>query len=139
VVLLSAHFQGYCRDLYTEAAMVIASKVRPALRLLIQQQFTAHRKLDRGNPNLQNLMDDFNCIGLNLDLTAEPANQLRLSHLTDLNKWRNVAAHQGKTAPSGIPLNILSLNAWQTSCDGLAVSLDATVYNHLGRLLKRAP
>jgi hypothetical protein len=55
VVLLSAHFQGLCRDLYTEAAEVIASKVRPALRLLIQQQFTAHRKLDRGNPNHEHL------------------------------------------------------------------------------------
>lgn len=46
VMLLSAHFQGYCRDLCTEAAYVIASKVRPALRVLIQVQFTAHRRLD---------------------------------------------------------------------------------------------
>ena len=28
VVLLSAHFQGFCRDLYTEAAIVVVSKVR---------------------------------------------------------------------------------------------------------------
>jgi hypothetical protein len=119
--------------------MVIASKVRPALRPLIQQQFTAHRKLDRGNPNLQNLKNDFNCLGLTLDLTADPANLPRLSHLSDLNKWRNVAAHQGKTAPPGVPLNLLSLKAWQTSCEGLAVSLEDTVYNHLRRILKRAP
>jgi hypothetical protein len=33
VVLLSAHFQGFCRDLCTEAAQVITSKVRPSLQL----------------------------------------------------------------------------------------------------------
>ena len=55
VVLLSAHFQGFCRDLYTEAVLIIASKVRPALRLLIQEQFTAHRRLDRGNPTHNHL------------------------------------------------------------------------------------
>ena len=31
VVLLERHFQGFCRDLYTEAAQIIASKVRRSL------------------------------------------------------------------------------------------------------------
>src|ERR1700722_14573138 len=57
VLLLSAHFQGFCRDLYTEAAQIVVSRVRPRLRLLILEQFTAHRKLDHGNPNLQNIRD----------------------------------------------------------------------------------
>jgi hypothetical protein len=48
VLLLSAHLQGFCRDLCIEAAQVIASKVRPSLQLLIQNQFSAHRSLDRG-------------------------------------------------------------------------------------------
>ena len=33
VLLLSAHFQGYCRDLYTEAAQIIALKVRATLQV----------------------------------------------------------------------------------------------------------
>ncbi len=140
VVLLSAHFQGFCRDLYTEAAQVIASKVRLRLRQLIQEQFTAHRKLERGNPNLQHLKDDFNRFGFTLDLAAaHPANALRLDHLSALNKWRNVAAHQGTTAPAGIPLNLPSLQAWRMSCDGLAASLDDIVYNELRKVLRRAP
>src|SRR5437868_3449908 len=53
VLLLSAHFQGFCRDLYTECAQIIGSKVRRSLRSLIQAQFTTHRKRDHGNPNLQ--------------------------------------------------------------------------------------
>src|SRR5262249_10309443 len=106
VMSLSAHFQGFCRDLNTEAAQVIASKVRPALQPLIQQQFIAHRKLDRGNPTLQHLRDDFERFGFMLDLAADPANRPRLNHLAALNQWRNVAAHQQPTAPVGIPLNL---------------------------------
>jgi hypothetical protein len=42
-VLLSAHFQGFCRDLYTEAAQFMASKVRRTLQVLIQARFTLSR------------------------------------------------------------------------------------------------
>src|SRR5262245_14036415 len=34
ILLLSAHFRGFCRDLYTECAQVVASKVRATLRIL---------------------------------------------------------------------------------------------------------
>jgi hypothetical protein len=50
IMLLSAHFQGFCRDLYTESAQITAFRVRATLRILIQAQFTAHRALDHGNP-----------------------------------------------------------------------------------------
>jgi hypothetical protein len=139
VVLLSAHFQGFCRDLYTEAAQIIAAKLRLRLRVMIFEQFTAHRKLDRGNPTHDHLKEDFKCFGFKLDLAVDPANALRLGHLSALNKWRNVAAHQGATAPAGIPLNLPSLRTWRTSCDGLASSLDAILYNQLRRILRRTP
>jgi hypothetical protein len=139
VVLLSAHFQGYCRDLYTEAAVVIASKVRPALRRVLQIQFTAHRKLDHGNPTLEHLKEDFKRFGFTLDLAADPTNAPRLVDLSALNKWRNVAAHHSSTPPVGIPLNLLSLQSWRASCDGLATTLDGIVYNELRKLLRRAP
>ncbi|HTU18102.1 MAG TPA: HEPN domain-containing protein [Gemmataceae bacterium] len=139
VVLLSAHFQGFCRDLCTEAAVVIASKVRPSLRLLIQDQFTANRKLDRGNPTHEHLKEDFERFGFALDLRVDPANRPRLDDLSALNKWRNVAAHQGKTLPAGILLDLPSLRGWRASCDGLATPLDATLYNQLRRILRRAP
>lgn len=139
VMLLSAHFQGFSRDLYTECAQVIASKVRTSLRLIIQAQFTAHRKLDHGNPSHENLKADFNRFGFTLDLSSDPANSPRLAHLSALNKWRNVAAHQGTTAPAGIPLELPSLRMWRTSCDALATSLDDVLYNQLKTILRRAP
>jgi hypothetical protein len=138
VVLLSAHFQGFCRDLHTEAGQVIASKVRPRLRPLIQAQFSAHRSLDHGNPNVENLRKDFNRFGFTLDLAADLANLARLQDLAALNRWRNVAAHQGKI-PAGAPLNFPSLQARRNSCNGLATSLDAVLYNELRKLLRRAP
>jgi hypothetical protein len=137
-VLLSAHFQGFCRDLYTEAAQVIVSKVRRSLQLLIQDQFTAHRKLDHGNPTHDHLKEDFKRFGFTLDLALDPANVPRLKHLSDLNKCRNAAAHQ-ETVPAGIRLDLPSLQAWARSCDGLATSLDALLYNHLRKILKRPP
>jgi hypothetical protein len=113
VVLLSAHFQGFCRNLYTEATQIIVSKVRPTLQVLIQAQFSAHRALDHGNPNADNIAKDFDRFGFDIKaaLAADPANALRRQHLATLNRWRNVAAHQGTTLPPGGPLSLPALQA----------------------------
>lgn len=138
-LLLSAHFQGFCRDLYSEAAQVVALKVRATLQVLVQSQFTAHRALDHGNPNLHNLRKDYERFGFRLNLPAhDPANQLRLQHLAGLNDWRNVAAHHGTIPAAGIP-PLAELRGWRNSCDGLATSLDRIMYNQLRRLLRREP
>lgn len=139
VLLLSAHFQGFCRDLYTESAQTIVSKVRVRLRRVIAEQFAAHRKLDHGNPNIQNLGIDFGRFGFSLDLAAaDPANLPRVAHLGQLNKWRNAAAHHGNI-PAGAPLDIPTLRSWRTSCEGLATSLDGIMYTELRRILRRQP
>jgi hypothetical protein len=103
--------------------------VRPRLQLLIQDQFTAHRVLDHGNPNADNIARNFNRFGFDLkrELDADPANTPRRQHLAVLNQWRNVAAHQGTTLPPGGPLTLASVQAWRSSCDGLAASLDGIV------------
>lgn len=141
VVLLSAHFQGFCRDLYVEAAQIIAFRVKPRLRLLILAQFSAHRALNHGNPNADNIAKDFDRFGFDLraEINADPANTLRRQHLALLNQWRNVAAHQGTPLPIGGPLILARLHEWQRSCDGLATSLDGIMYNQLRRMLRRKP
>jgi hypothetical protein len=139
ILLLSAHFQGLCRDLYTESAQFIASKVRPTLRVLVQEQFTANRNLDRGNPTLANLKADFERFRLSLDMSAhDPANHARLVHLSELNRWRNIAAHHGTVPPTGLP-SLTTIRGWTNSCSGLATSLDGIMYNHLRRILRRQP
>ena len=141
VVLLSAHFQGFCRDLYTEAAQLIAFGVRPRLRLLLVAQFSARRVLDHGNPNIDNIAKDFDRFGFDLraEINTDPANASRQQHLATLNQWRNVAAHQGTALPAGGPLTLPTLQAWRQSCSGLATSLDAIMYNEVRMILRRKP
>jgi hypothetical protein len=140
VLLRSAHFQGFCRNLYLECAQIVVSKGRPTLQFLIQAQFAAHLRLDHGNPNLQNLRDDFERFGFTLDLgAAAPANLARLQDLAVLNRWRNLAAHHGTIPASAPVLNLPSLRAWRTACDGLATSLDGIMYNEMRRILRRSP
>jgi len=141
VLALSAHFQGFCRDLLTEASQVLVSKLRrPALETLFLVQFTARRKIDHGNPNLANLKADFKRFGFELNLAAAgPSNPARLADLARLNAWRNIAAHQGKPTPAAGPLTFPLVQAWRTSCDGLATSLDAILYNELRKILRRKP
>ena len=118
---------------------VVVSKVRLSLQPLMQRQFTAHLKLNRGNPNLENLKVDFRRFGFTLDLAAaSPTNPAHLQNLTALNRWRNVAAHHGVIPAGTPPLILSSLQAWRLSCDRLANSLDVILYNELRRLLKRA-
>jgi hypothetical protein len=139
VLLLSAHFQGYCRDIHSESAQVIVSKLRRRLQNLVQEQFTAHRKLDRGNPNIENLKADFGRFVFALDFpAADPANSMRLRHLKELNTWRNVSAHHD-IPPQGPPLDLPTIQAWRGSGDGLATSLDGIMYNRLRRILRRKP
>ena len=140
VLLLSAHFQGFCHNFYRECSQVVVSKVRLRLQALIQAQFTVHRKLDHGNPNLQNLREDFERFGFTLDLAAaDPANSARLQDLALLNRWRNVAAHHGTMPTGALALDLPLLQAWRRSCDGLATSLGEVMYNELRKVLRRAP
>jgi len=141
VMALSAHFQGFCRDLCTECSQIIVSKLRrPVLEVIIAEHFAAHRSLDRGNPNVENLIADFKRFGFRLDFVAvDPANAARLAHLSTLNAWRNIAAHQGRPTPAAGPLTLPLVQAWRHSCDGLAISLDDIMYNQLRTILRRKP
>jgi hypothetical protein len=141
VTLLSAHFQGFCRDLYTESAQVVASKARPSLRALTQSQFTTALKVDHGNPNLDNLAADFDRFGFNLvrTATAHPQFPGRREHLRQLNQWRNAIAHHSPPPATIPPLTLSLVRDWRASCDGLATHFTAMMYNQLRHVLRRAP
>ena len=139
VLLLSAHFQGFCRDLYAECAPIVVSKTRVTLQPLIQGQFTSNLRLDHGNPTVKSLKEDFERFDFPLHLsTADPANPARITLLDRMNKWRNTAAHHGNP-PAGIPLELPSLHDWRNACAGMATSLDGIMYTELRRILRRQP
>jgi hypothetical protein len=139
VLLLSAHFQGFCRDLYTECAQIVGGTMPPALQSMIQMQCTASLALDRGNPNRENLRRDFERFGAPLNwVAADPANHGRLQDLERLNGWRNVAAHYSVLPPGGLPSHA-DLQNWWNSCDGIAIFLDGFMYNQLQAVLAIEP
>jgi hypothetical protein len=139
IVLLSAHFQGFCRDLYTECAQIVAATLPFSVQVVAQTQFTASLALDRGNPNRNSIQRDFDRFGIPLDLNgADPANHARLIDLGNLNEWRNIVAHHNAVPPGGVPSRA-DLQRWWNSCNGLATSLDGIMYHQLQRILGNAP
>jgi len=140
VMLLSGHFQGFCRDLYTECIQIVASHIPPGLQATIQAQFSAELKINSSNPTVETIRKDFERFAFTLDFDTDPANGPRVTHLGHLNKWRNAIAHQKATAPAGVPaLTLASVQGWRASCDGLATWLDGVMYNEMRRILGAAP
>ncbi|HEY1786186.1 MAG TPA: hypothetical protein VGG30_11575, partial [Pirellulales bacterium] len=143
VMLVSGHFQGFCRDLYTECAQLCAAAVPATMRTTIQAQFAAGLELNQRNPTRENIRDDFERFGFHLDLgAAAPGNPQNLIHLQHLNYWRNHAAHQKATPPpAAVPavLTLADIQAWRASCDGLAISLDDIMERELTAILGVAP
>jgi hypothetical protein len=143
VMHLSAHFQGFCRDLYTQCAQIWIAAIPAGLKATAQAQFSAHLALEKGNPTYDNIKRDFNRFGFLLDLrAADPLNPQRVTDLGHLNDWRNKAAHQG-TQPlaSGVPaaLTLPLVQSWRAACAGLAASLDGVMYTELLRIMGGAP
>src|ERR1700722_13432573 len=58
-MLLSAHFQGFCRALYTECSQILGATLAIGVQSAIQTQFSAKLGLNRNNPTVQTIREDF--------------------------------------------------------------------------------
>jgi hypothetical protein len=137
-VLLSSHFQGFCRDLHTECADFLSRVITPApLQATIQAEWYRNRKLDQGNPNPGNIGADFNRFGVVLWRSVQAVdvrNVQRQRLLEALNEWRNAIAHQAfDPAKLGgtTTLQLATVRAWRTACNGLAHSFDAVMHDFI--------
>lgn len=144
VVLLSANFQGYCRDLYTECALAVLASVIPGpVQAMFIRQCMARRELDGSNARYENVRSDFERFGLDLPTELKARAPLIAAIVTDLghlNQWRNHVAHDNPTPPAhGGPLTLAVVQAWRASCETFAVTLDAVMYDHLKVLMGNAP
>lgn len=140
VLHLSAHFQGFCRDLYTEASQVCIALMPPGLHATAQLQFLGHLAMETGNPSHVNLKRDFGRFGFALSLHA--TNAAEVTALGHLNAWRNKAAHQGtRPLPSGVPgaISLATVQGWKSSCDRLASALDGIMQIELQRITGSPP
>lgn len=137
---LSADFQGYCRDLYTEAAQCVVDRVRSVgLRSIVQAQFLSDIKLDRSNPTLDTLSDDFRRFGI-LDVRAaigsgSPADAQK-GLLKEMNRCRNQCVH-GEPKIAGLTFS--NIRAWRGACDWIVTRLNAIVYTQLRRAFRASP
>jgi hypothetical protein len=140
VTLLSAHFQGFCRDLYTEASLKVVARIKQVgLRPIVQAQFAAGLKLDKANPTLDALSEDYRRFGI-ADLRAavgtDPLANTHKGRLKAMNGCRNKCAHGEPTIPE---LLLANIRDWRNSCDWLASRLNAVVYDKLWSAFRAAP
>lgn len=143
-ILLSAEFQGFCKELHRECAEYIVSLAPVAVQDVLLQQFLAHRLLDRGNPNPGNLGADFGRLGFHfwkvLDTAESRAPDWRHG-LESLNNWRNAIAHHdyNTTRLGGTILRVRQVREWRTVCRRLARLFDAELARQLDTLTGRKP
>ncbi len=136
-VLLSAHFQGFCRDLHAECVDRLVRCIEPAtFRPALRVEFGFARRLDRGNPNPGNIGADFNRLGLffwDEVCGADVRNALRQRKLEELSGWRNAIAHQDLERwtlhPPSLTLRVIQ--GWRRSCNALARSLDLVMSRYI--------
>ena len=144
-VLLSSHFQGFCRDLHTECVQHIVQKVPAPLQNVVRGEFVRDRKLDRGNPNPGNIGADFARLSLLIwdkVRALDRRNDGRKRLLDVLNNWRNAIGHQdfdpaklgGRTT-----LRLQDVNGWRRACDQLARAFDKVTRSHLKALVGTPP
>lgn len=138
VMLLSSHFQGFCRDLHSESVSHLVAAVQPVhLQQALQAEFALHRRLDRGNPQKGNIGADFNRLGLSFWAAVQAVdgrNASRINRLEELNIWRNAIAHQDFTDVRLSGANTIQLSAvrsWRRACRGLANSFDRVMRDHI--------
>ena len=129
-VLLSAQFQGFCRDLHDEGADLLIQLTTPAsLWETFKDALVWNRKLDAGNPNPGNIGSDFNRFKVKFWVevrTVDARNKSRFERLEDLNRWRNAIAHQDFDPRVLGPgqLRLETVQEWRSACEGLAISFD---------------
>jgi hypothetical protein len=146
-VLLSAQFQGFCRDLHSECADYLVTLVpHPDLQETLCDNLLFGRRLDRGNPNTGNIGSDFSRFGLRfwaLVDACQSENAARRNALEELNEWRNAIAHQDFSASmmraGRASLTLAQVRGWRKACEGLARTFDEVLRDHLAALVGTAP
>jgi hypothetical protein len=144
-VLLSAQFQGFCRDLHDESADRLVQSTTPAnLWDTFKAALVWNRRLDTGNPNPGNIGSDFNRFDLIFwdDVrTVDARNHGRFHRLEELNRWRNAIAHQDfdpRVLGPGL-LRLEKVQGWRSACEGLAISFDRVLRVRLHRATGISP
>lgn len=129
LVMLSSHFQQFCRDLHSEAVDLP----------IVLSSLTSDRKLDRGNPTPGNLGSDFGRLGMAFwpDVNAlHRQNAARARRLELMGYWRNAIAHQdfagnARHLEGRTEITLADVRQFRSTCEALARGFDRAVLAHI--------
>lgn len=143
-VLLASQFQGFCRDLHSEAADVLANATTPAsLGPMMRERLIAGRQLDRGNAHPGSIGSDFGrffTIPFWEELDAASLRfEQRRAQLDALNAWRNAIAHQDFVGVGLVRLRVAQVRLWRAACRDLARAFDRVLRRRLRTLVGSRP
>ena len=141
-MMVSSQFQGFCRDLHSEAADLVSAQgaVHDPRRVILRVRLTEGRQLDSRNPNPGSIGSDFNRFGIKFwdaVIVRHPRNSILQKRLEALNVWRNAIVHQDFTAPElggRSTLQILEVRQWRSACGSLASEFDRVMADYLATM-----
>lgn len=148
IVVLASQFQGYCRDLHSEAAVFLAGLTPSNLAPLIEGSLTLGRYLDRGNPNAGNLGNDFARFGFDFWQAmygADSRNRRRRERLEQVMIWRNSIAHDARISQDnqqkieGTNPTLTWGKCWRRALGALADSADVVARDEIAALVGQEP
>lgn len=146
VVLLSSHFQRFCRALHTECVEhLIGAPQYAAIRLILYSSLVEGRKLNWGNPNAGNIGSDYARLGLDIWSgvhVASSRSEKRQRKLEQLNHWRNAVAHHDFDKPrlgGRRELTLSEVREWRRACNALALDFDRVAHAYLLGITGQAP
>lgn len=148
-VLIAAHFQGFCRDLHSEAADYVIRQTSaqvPGMAYWIAQ-LVHERALDKRSATAGHIGSDFGRFGFSIWKETKEQdwrNEKRHAHLESLSKWRNAIAHQNFDRATlgdeaGSPLRLARVRVWRDACTGLARSFDDVVRVRVREMVRTDP
>jgi hypothetical protein len=144
-IRLAAEFQGFCRDLHDDAAIVIADSLANEYGARIPVLLSAlvrGRKLDVGNAGPGNIGNDFANLGMSLwpDVYARyPVRGPKWNTVLErLNDVRNAVAHSDSAKLAEVkrlqPLTLATFRRWRGSLNTAASGFDKVVAAYLSYL-----
>lgn len=145
VLLLSAEFQGFCRDVHDEVVSHIASVTPPGVRPLVRNALRSVRRLDRANPDESTLAVDFRLLGFELWDECASRSARTAGHrerLRTLMAWRNAIAHSDFTKPAlggRTRINLSEIRRIRSSLNRLVDLIDGVAYDEIRRQTGTSP
>lgn len=146
VLLLSAQFQGFCRELHVGAVdHYVDWMISPAAKDSVKTLLVQGRQLDSRNPQPGCIGADFGRFGLDFwDEVRSLSPQDHRRHVNGLElmvMWRNIIAHSDFKNPrvQGQTLSLPAVEGWRATCDHFASAFDEVMRRFLETVTGRSP